>query len=129
MSRTQQQQQPMRPLMIMHVLLIVLVLGWWAMYFWAHTPARRVYRLATVAGNTSGGFINFDPLFAAFRVAIGDVALGLGTVTFFALGSRVYARRVQVWLDARTSGHAVSLGATDLESQALQANVNRTMAP
>jgi hypothetical protein len=115
--------------MVIHILLIALIAGWWGTYFWRHTPARRVYRLAAVAGNSPGGFINFDPLFTAFRVAIGDVALGLGTLTFFALGSRVYTRRVQVWLDARTSGHAVSLGATDLESQALEANVNRTMAP
>ncbi len=130
MSRTQHQSK-LRPLAVIHLLAILVVAGWWGLYFWNHTPARRVYRLAMVADRQAEGglFPSFDPMFAAFRVALGDVAFGVGTVALLAIGTRPFVTRVQVWLDARTSGQAVSFGATDLESQALSANANRIDTP
>jgi hypothetical protein len=43
-------------------------------------------------------------------------------VLLFALGTGIYVRRVQVWLDARSSGQAVAYGSADLKDQALAAN-------
>ena len=128
-----QSQQQMRPLLIVHLFAVVGLLLWWGVYFWHHTPARFVYRRsAAIARSTSaaaGPLGSLNPLFAALRAATGDLSCGLVTVALVTIGTRVYARRLQVWLDARTSGEAVSFGTTDLESQALSANVERRMEP
>jgi hypothetical protein len=130
---TRSQPARMRPLLILHLLALVALAGWWGLYFWRHTPARHAYRRAAAASHASaaeGGLLfTFDPLFAGLRLAVGDLACGGGTLVLFAIGTRVYARRLQIWLDARTSGEAVSFGGTELESQALSANADRRAAP
>jgi hypothetical protein len=130
MTRTPQTAPRIRPLAVMHILVIVAIAGWWIRYFWDHTPAREVYALHTARSHRSTPTSpSFDPAFAALRVAIGDVAFGLMMVGLLAFGTRPFVTRVQVWLDARTSGEAVSYGATDLETQTLTANAKRDPAP
>ena len=125
--------QRIRPLLVLNVLLVVAISGWWGTYFWEHTPARQVYRMHLDAGRATGQSSDlsrgFDAASAAASAAVGDVALGLVALVLLATGTWAYAWRAQVWLDARTSGQAVSLGASDLESQALAANPNRNLAP
>jgi hypothetical protein len=112
---------------------VLALAGWWGHYFWRHTPARHAYRRATAASHATavlgGPLFTFDPLFAALRLALGDLVCGASTVVLLAIGTRVYTRRLQIWLDARTSGEAVSFGGTELESQALSANADPKVAP
>ncbi len=120
----------MRPLMVLHLFGILGLVGWWGRYFWDHTPARQVYRLAAAKHASTDAFeVNLDPLFTALRVAIGDIALGLALVALVAIGTRVYMRRLQIWIDARTSGQAVTFGGEDLETKALSANAKRIQQP
>jgi hypothetical protein len=130
---TRSQPSPMRPLLAVHLLVLIAIGIWWSAFFWRHTPARPAYRRAAsnerVRAHEGQVFISFDPLFAGVRLALGDLAGGCGCLLLFALGTRVYVRRLQVWLDARTSGEAVAFGATDLERAALSANSDRRATP
>src|SRR3954469_2883149 len=107
MSRSQQQ---MRPLLMVHLFAVVGLLLWWGVYFWHHTPARMVYRRSAATARSSsaaaGPLGSMDPLFAGLRAAAGDIACGLVTIALVTIGTRVYARRLQIWLEARTSGEA-----------------------
>jgi hypothetical protein len=58
----------------------------------------------------------------AFELGLADFLCGLVTLTTLGLGSRVYVRRLQIWLDARSSGQAMSFGGTDLSAATLAAN-------
>jgi len=130
---TRSQPSHMRPLLVLHLFAIAALAGWWGLYLWRHTPARHAYRRAAETSNATvaegGRLFTFDPLFTGLRLALGDLVCGGGTLVLFALGTRVYTRRLQIWLDARTSGEAVSFGGTQLESHALSANADRRTAP
>jgi len=61
-------------------------------------------------------------LLLATRVGIADLACGLGVLFLVGLGSGVYVRRIDTWLGARASGHAVAFRGQDLTADALDAN-------
>jgi hypothetical protein len=130
MSRSHPQH--LRPLLVLHLLAVIGLALWWGLYFWQHTPARRLPPRPAHARPlkpTAPAIFSLDPLFGRVKLAIGDVAFGTLSVLVVALGTRVYARRLQIWLDARTSGEAVSYGTSDLASHALAANADRRLLP
>jgi hypothetical protein len=61
----------------------------------------------------------------AAKVAVADVTYGLAIIVLFAVGSGVYVRRLEIWLQARSSGEAMSFRGSDLTDAALAANVTR----
>jgi len=58
----------------------------------------------------------------ALESAVGDLAFGGAVLVLIAVGTGVYVRRFEIWLEARSSGEAVALGSTDLSDAALAAN-------
>jgi hypothetical protein len=126
----------LRLLSTMHLLAMVGIAVWWGSYFWQHSPAKVAW--SDVGRDTGTG--SFSPaltveralarLGLATRIAGADLVFGTTSLLLFAVGTGVYVRRLEIWLQARTSGQAVSFGAGDLEGQALLANdANRRRTP
>jgi hypothetical protein len=112
MNRTQPSGDH-RPLPLLHMMAMFgLALGW-LYYCWRETSLR-------YTGPKLG--LDLDQAVDLLTRSLGDFLLGLCTVLLFALGTGIYVRRVQVWLDARSSGQAVAYGSADLKDQALAAN-------
>ncbi len=64
-------------------------------------------------------------LVAAGRASLADISFALGVLVLFAVGTGVYVRRMEIWLQARSSGQAMSFGGTSLSDAALAANATR----
>lgn len=62
---------------------------------------------------------------ALVRVVLPDALGGLGVLLLFSLGTGVYARRFEVWLEAHQAGEAAALRGVGLDQAALGANRDR----
>ena len=62
---------------------------------------------------------------AAVNAALTDVAGGLSVLILFGVATGVYVRRFEIWLQARSSGDAMTLAGTGLSDKALAANADR----
>lgn len=115
-------------------LLACLALGcWMATFFWRHTPARALFQRATqprkveVTPGVTGALgrsasARAAGITATVEAGLGDAFLGAAALGLLALGTGVYVRRLEIWLQARSSGEAVAVGTTDLRDAALAAN-------
>ena len=59
------------------------------------------------------------------RAILPDVMGGLGVMALFSLGTGVYARRFEVWLEAHQAGEAAAIRGLGLDQAALGANKDR----
>jgi hypothetical protein len=59
------------------------------------------------------------------RAALPDFLGGLGVLFLFSLGTGVYVRRFEVWLEAHQAGEAAALRGVGLDQAALGANKDR----
>jgi hypothetical protein len=110
----------LRPLPFLHsAAMLVLAIGW-ARYCWRESPlgatTTRVRPRDTIFG--------LHHALDIFQASLGDLLLGFSTILLFAIGTGIYVRRIQVWIDARSSGEAVAYGSAGLKEQALAANIN-----
>ena len=116
----------------LHLLAMLAVALWWGVYLWRYTPARQAWRAAGIAssraasGPPPGIAIPLDSVEQAVRLVAGDLAFGAMALLLVGMGTGAYVRRIEIWLEARTSGQAVAFGADGLEGQALLANADRT---
>jgi hypothetical protein len=62
---------------------------------------------------------------ALVRAVLPDVLGGLGVLALFYLGTGVYARRFEVWLEAHQAGEAAAIRGLGLDQAALGANKDR----
>lgn len=62
---------------------------------------------------------------AAVQTSIPDVAGGFVVLLVLALGTGIYVRRLEIWLQARGSGDAMDLAGSGLGDRALAANEGR----
>lgn len=126
------------PLSVLHLIAMVALLAWWSIYFWHHSPSRALlhghrsprHEAGTLSGalERSAGAAFADATArasTAVRTALVDVAGGLFVLTAFAIGTGIYLRRFEIWLQARSSGDAMSLAGTGLSDKALAANATR----
>jgi hypothetical protein len=119
-----------RPLSTLHLLFMLLLSGWWLLLVFEQTPARQLWRDAnahSARGYSSKSMgtalrANFSRASEATKIVAGDLLFGAITIGLFWVGSRVYIRRLEVWLEARGSGEAMSLGGTDLSAETIAAN-------
>jgi hypothetical protein len=110
-----------RTLPFLHSLLILGSAASWVYYCWTESPLR-------IGGGGRGsriGSVNLDHALAILNASMADVLLGFCSILLFAVGTGAYVRRVQTWIDARSSGDAVAYGGVDLKDQALAANTDR----
>jgi hypothetical protein len=109
----------MRPLLLLHALAMLGLAGGWVAYCWSRTSLHvQVHRPA------AGDFLGLDRALDTGSAALGDILLGLSAVFLFAVGTGLYVRRAQIWIDARSSGEAVSYGSANLKDSALAANAD-----
>jgi hypothetical protein len=59
------------------------------------------------------------------QAVLPDVLGGLGVLLLLSLGSGVYARRFEIWLEAHQAGEAASIRGVGLDRAALGANKDR----
>jgi hypothetical protein len=117
-----------RPLATLHLLAVLTVGLWWTIYFWQHTPARGASTARSAASTRAVKEVPdaidlpLDGVERALRLAAGDIAFGAIALVLLGVGTGAYVRRVEIWLEARTSGQAVAFGADGLEGKALLAN-------
>ena len=90
----------------------------WACYCWRESPLR----LPGAGKVARGSVVGLERALNILSGSIGDLLLGFVTLLLFAIGTGIYVRRFQVWLDARSSGEAVAYGSADLKDRALAAN-------
>jgi hypothetical protein len=62
---------------------------------------------------------------AVVQTSMPDVAGGFVVLLIFALGTGIYVRRLEIWLQARGSGDAMDLAGAGLGDRALAANAGR----
>jgi hypothetical protein len=107
----------MRAFPVLHALAMLALAAGWIYYCWRESLAR-------FAGPRRGPavVIDLDRMLATLNATLADVLLGCCTVFLLAIGTGLYVRRLQTWIDAHTSGDAVALGGADLKDQALAAN-------
>lgn len=132
------QRRPMHALSVLHVVLMAGLLMWWAIYFWKHTPSRELlgptgpttseFRRAPTSNRTAidraAGEFGRRARDAAAALAVAAADLAAGTLVFilFAIGTGIYVRRFEIWLQARASGEVVAFAGSGLDDEALAAN-------
>jgi hypothetical protein len=112
----------MRPLPTIHALVMLALAAGWIWYCWSHSAMRAIPHHR----GRGADFLGLDRVLDMMTASLGDVALGLGTLFVFAIGTGIYVRRAQLWIDARASGEAVAYGSADLKDRALAANVDKS---
>jgi hypothetical protein len=120
MNKSPAPQPEHRPLLVLHTLLVLLLAAGWIYYCWTRfsSPLRAVLERAH-------GPRVFDLVARIAEAAAGDFLLGFCTLLLFAVGTGLYVRRLQIWIDARSAGDAVAYGSAHLKDQALAANARR----
>jgi hypothetical protein len=68
-----------------------------------------------------------DRAAAAVQTSMADIAGGVVVLLVFAIGSGIYVRRIEIWLQARSSGDAMDLAGSGLGDRALAANAGRRL--
>src|ERR1035438_7720699 len=103
--------------------------GWWA---WMHHPVRAVWLKAVAAAPRHGSGLSAhlgagfgERLHLVWPYLWPDLALGGFAVLLFIVGTGVYAKRLEIWLEAHGSGQLAELRGIGLESQTVEANKGR----
>lgn len=132
-----QQQKTIHLLPLCHLLLMLVLATWWGAYFWRHSPSRELFRMhrptqrqAAQATRRTALVPKLDYMqssqgsrfLLAARAGLGDLAWGGAVLLMVGLCTGVYVRRLDTWLNARTSGQAVAFRGHDLTSATLDAN-------
>jgi hypothetical protein len=131
------QSKRMHPLSALHLVAIAGLVVWWSLYFWHHTPARELLRDGSTPTGTQHrrpdrGSLEGKATLAlgagtrraatAISVALADVAAGVLVLILFAVGTGIYVRRLEIWLQARSSGETMSFASNGLDDKTLAAN-------
>ena len=125
----------LHPIRVFHALGCLAMACWFGWYAWQNHPVRRAFQAGKVsrgqgtrsAGAHRGPFLpaEFEERLALLWAALPDVLGGLGVLFLFALGTGVYVRRFEVWLEAHQAGEAAALRGIGLDQAALGANKDR----
>ena len=126
-------ERSLHPIRILHVLACLGLACGFAWYGWSHHPIRRALHLQAqqrpVARRPNPGLPGFagelSRRLALVQAALPDALGGLGVLLLLALGTGVYARRLEVWLEAHQSGEAAAIRGVGLDRAALGANKDR----
>ena len=125
-----------RLLPLLHLLCMIALAIWWGAYFWQESPSRWFLQHPEPAhreaprSRSAFALPDFgarlrrqsERIMLATRAGIGDLACGLTVLVLVGIGSGVYVRRIDTWLGARASGHAVAFRGQNLTADALDAN-------
>jgi len=98
------------------------VFGW---YGWRHHPVRHMQATASRRPGLPAFTEELERRIRLARVVLPDLLGGLGVLGLLSLGTGVYARRLEVWLEAHRAGEAAALRGVGLDQVALGANRDR----
>jgi hypothetical protein len=108
---------------------------WFGWYAWQNHPVRKAFQAGRISRSQGGKsaranrglFVpaDFAERLVLLRAAVPDVLGGLSVLFLFALGTGVYMRRFEVWLEAHQAGEAASIRGVGLDRAALGANKDR----
>jgi hypothetical protein len=108
---------------------------WFGWYAWQNHPVRKAFQAGRIGrgpGAKSDGanrrlFLpaDFEERLVLLQAALPDVLGGLLVLFLFSLGTGVYVRRFEVWLEAHQAGEAAALRGVGLDRAALGANKDR----
>ena len=122
------------PIRILHVLGCLAIAAWFSWFAWENHPSRVAFRIQNLREarrgpqskvlvlNLSG---KLEVRLALVRSVLPDAIGGLVVLAMFALGTGVYARRFEIWLEAHRAGEAAALRGLGLDRAALGANRDR----
>jgi hypothetical protein len=122
------------PIRILHVLVCLAMTGWFSWFAWENHPSRVAFRTqytrhARRAPRPRALDLNLPEKLqvrlALVRSVLPDAIGGLAVLALFTLGTGVYARRFEVWLEAHRAGEAAALRGLGLDRAALGANRDR----
>ena len=125
------------PIRILHVLVCLAMTGWFSWFAWENHPSRVAFRahdarhaqraprppLSRALDLNLPGKLQVR--LALVRSVLPDAICGLAVLALFSLGTGVYARRFEVWLEAHRAGEAAALRGLGLDQAALGANRDR----
>ena len=123
----------LHPIRIIHVLGCLSLACWFGWYAWQNHPVRKAFRAGRVSRGLGArpakpGLAFSAELFERLvlvRAVLPDVLGGLVVFFLFTLGTGVYVRRFEVWLEAHQAGEAAALRGVGLDQAALGANKDR----
>jgi hypothetical protein len=122
------------PIRILHVLGCLAISAWFCGFAWEHHPSRAAFRAQAGLQARRGPKAKAPALglpeklqirLALVRSVLPDAIGGLTVLALFSLGTGVYARRFEVWLEAHRAGEAAALRGLGLDQAALGANRDR----
>lgn len=123
----------LHPIRILHALGCLAMACWFGWYAWQNHPVRKVFQVGRIsqtprsARANRGAFLpaDFGERLALIQAALPDVFGGLVVIFLFSLGTGVYVRQFEVWLEAHQAGEAAALRGVGLDRAALGANKDR----
>jgi hypothetical protein len=126
-------ERSLHPIRVLHVLACVGLAFGFACYAWQHHPIRRVSRAQAsripVARRTPHRVPSFAGDLSArldlVQAVLPDLVGGLGVLLLLSLGTGIYVRRFEVWLEAHQAGEAAAIRGVGLDQAALGANKDR----
>jgi hypothetical protein len=128
-------ERHLHPIRVLHALACLALACGFGWYGWRNHPVRKAFHAVSLARahgvrstRTSRGLYlpeAFKEQLLLLRAALPDVLGGLAVLGLFALGTGVYARRFEVWLEAHQAGEAATLRGVGLDQATLGANKDR----
>lgn len=126
-------ERRLHPIRVLHVLVCLAMACGFGWYAWQNHPVRKAIQAGRVAGHQRGRLASpgfslpavFAERLVLARAALPDVLGGLAVLGLFSLGTGIYARRFEVWLEAHQAGEAAAIRGVGLDRAALGANKDR----
>jgi len=126
-------ERSLHPIRVLHVLACVGLAFGFAGYAWRHHPVRRVMSAQASRTPTARRAPHGVPFFAGdlagrldlVQAVPPDLVGGLGVLLLLSLGTGIYVRRFEVWLEAHQAGEAAAIRGVGLDQAALGANKDR----
>jgi len=125
----------LHPIRVLHALGCLAMACWFGWYAWQNHPVRKAFQAGRIGWDQGaksgwanrGAFLpaDFQERLVLLRSALPDVLGGLGVLFLFSLGTGVYVRQFEVWLEAHQAGEAAALRGVGLDRAALGANKDR----
>jgi len=121
------------PIRVLHALACLSLAAGFGWYAWRHHPIRGIQaasprRAALHDLQTPGGprfTRELGRRLALAQILLPDLIGGTVVWLLFSLGTGVYARRLEVWLEAHQAGEAASIRGVGLDQATLGANKDR----
>lgn len=126
-------ERSLHPIRVLHVLACLGLAFGFGWYAWRHHPVRRVLRAQAQRAPVTRKAPQGVPFFAEelsrrlnlIQAVLPDLVGGLGVLLLISLGTGVYVRRFEVWLEAHQAGEAAAIRGVGLDRAALGANKDR----